>query len=135
MLQFRFNPEKAGNKVILRPRITTQVKTDTIELEIFALLDSGADRTIIPMHLAEILKLPIGQPTYSSGIGGLVSGYESTINLTFLDINGKRAKINDIPVFVLPNLQEFVIGRTHIFDLFRIIFEQFNRTILLDSAI
>lgn len=96
-----------------------------------ALLDSGADRTIIPEVIADVLNLKKGSAIETAGIDGLAKGYDSRIDLSFVDINNKVEFVNEVPVYVLSNFNDVVIGRKKVFDFFRVIFEKFNNKILL----
>ena len=133
MLVFRFRTEFAGTEKVNRPRLKVCINTQKDTVIAFALLDSGADRTIIPESLARVLSLRKGPPARTAGIGGSSEGYESIIdNIIFVDETGKMEKITEIPVYVLADFEDIVIGRNKIFDVFRIVFEQFNDKIILE---
>ncbi len=133
MLAFNFRDEIAGNTVIKRPRLTLRISGDDADLEFYALLDSGADTSIIPLEFANILGLKKGKEIRTSGVGGVSVGYESSLNLSLVGVNGITERISSIPVYVLPTINQFVIGRKKIFDLFKITFEQYNNLILLSN--
>ena len=53
-----------------------------------------------------------GPPARTAGIGGSSEGYESIIdNIIFVDETGKMEKITEIPVYVLADFEDIVIGR------------------------
>ncbi len=117
----------------MRPRINIEVTGKNTKLEIFALLDSGADRTVIPEAFAELLKLKKGNKIKTTGIGGSAEGYESDIDLFFIGLNGVREEIKNVPVYVLPNFNDVIIGRNKIFENFKIIFDQKNNDIIFEK--
>lgn len=133
MLIFNFRKELADKEIILRPRLTIRLTKDKIKITISALLDSGADRTVIPKFIAEALQLKQGAIIKSSGIGGMTEGYESFVDITFIDVNQKEETIKNVPIYILPSITDVVIGRNKIFDLFRVTLEQYNNKIILEN--
>lgn len=97
------------------------------------MLDSGADRTVLPKTFARILGLKKGKDIETSGIGGITKGFESLVDLTFIDILGKQEKIIQVPIYVLEDFNDVIIGRNKIFDRFRIVLEQFNNKVILEK--
>ena len=132
MLTFKFREDKVGNEIFARPFVSLKLSSPYGEAEVFALIDSGADRTIIPSYFAEELHLEIGHRIETRGLGGVAEGYESTITIKFSDIQGEREVIEDVPVYVLDDFEDVIIGRKKIFEMFRVIFEQLNNRILLE---
>ena len=133
MLIFQFNKEYVGEEIVYRPRIPVRLTKSGITIEVFALIDSGADRTVIPAAWADALKLEKGKEIETSGISGSIEGYESWIDLIFTDDQGKSEKISRIPVYVLYEFNDVVIGRNKIFDIFRITFEKLTNRIIFDK--
>ena len=127
-----YEPEKAGNNIVERPRVLVHLQGRLATREAMELLDSGADRTIIPLGMAEILSLPKGRPTETSGVGGYGRGYESILTITFIGKNNERETVHYIPVYVLDDWEDIVIGRNTVFDHFRIIFEQYRSRVFLE---
>lgn len=133
MLVFRFHKELAGSEVVHRPRIRVHLPFKEAFIEVFALLDSGADRTIIPEKLAQILKLQKGKSIQTLGIGGVTGGYESVADIVFVDIDNQKEKLEQVPVYVLSDFEDVVIGRNKIFTTFRIVIEQYKNNIMLEK--
>lgn len=134
MLVFNFRNETAGREVIPRPRLTVQLATDTAMVTTgSALLDSGADRTVVPDYIADVMNLKKGTPVESTGIGGMTRGFESAVDITFIDANQRKETVKDVPVYVLPRISDVVIGRRKIFEEFRVTFEQFTNRIILEK--
>ncbi len=134
MLSFRFHKEFAGREVVYRPRIAMRFLSSQTAIEAFALLDSGADRTVIPQVFAELLGLFRGAAVTTTGIGGTAEGYESQVDLELVDLSGQREVMEDVPIYVLNGFTDVVIGRNKLFDLFRVTLEQFNLHIGLEAA-
>ena len=133
MLTFHYREESANGEMILRPRLAMCINGDILSASGSALLDSGADRSIIPSYVAEVIGLEKGKPIETSGVGGNTAGYESTIEVTLFDKDGKTQEIAKLPVYVLYNFHEVVIGRKAMFNRFRITFEEFNNKIVLEE--
>ena len=102
-------------------------------MKVIALLDSGADNTVIPKDLAEILGLKEGKiDTETSGIGGNVKVRKSRLHFK---IKGERESYSlDVPVLVLQNPGSDVpllLGRHGFFEHFHITFKQNEEKIVL----
>lgn len=134
MLIFKFHKEFAGKDLVYRPRINIKFSTDKASLEIFALIDSGADRTVIPEAFANILKLEKGNKIKTAGIGGSVNGNETQVDLTFTDVNNKKEEIIKVPAYILPDFNDVIIGRKEIFDNFKITFNQKSNQITFEKV-
>jgi len=61
-------------------KITLQGNNAT-PIDVIALLDSGADVSVIPKGLADYLNLELGDKTTSKGIGGEISVWNSLMNV------------------------------------------------------
>ncbi len=133
MLVFKFHKEIVDSELTSRPRLNVRFTNNNNSIEVFALLDSGADRTVLPKTFAKILGLKKGKDIETAGIGGITKGFESLVDLTFIDILGKQEKIIQVPIYVLEDFNDVIIGRNKIFDKFRIVLEQFNNKIILEK--
>ena len=107
-------------------------------IELIALLDSGADQTVISNDLAEFLglkqhKTPEGK---TGGIGGKVKVNASALSL---QLKGEHESHNlTIPVLVLQEDYEDVpplLGRAGFFENFEITFKQAQERITLKKII
>ncbi len=98
-------------------------KTPIIE----AMLDSGADKTMLNRSLAEYLNLPYKKKIESEGMGGKFKVFETEVGL----IIGRGGNESDLGIIeaVFPEIEEYkpiLIGRHPVFEEFQIIFEEFN---------
>ncbi|MBI4148098.1 retropepsin-like domain-containing protein [Candidatus Woesearchaeota archaeon] len=66
---------------------------DGKQLIINALIDSGADNTVIPKTLAELLGLKEDEELETGGIGGKVKVKKSRMSITF---NGVRERYREL---------------------------------------
>ena len=57
MLVFQFRREGVGEQAVLRPRLGVLMSQEGFSVEASALLDSGADHSILPAFVANLLKL------------------------------------------------------------------------------
>ncbi|MEK6792315.1 MAG: hypothetical protein AABX96_04560 [Nanoarchaeota archaeon] len=117
---------KSG-KFIFRPMIPLAIGEEKIN--VFRILDSGSDITIIPKELAEVMKIDYGSENEVSGISGVpVKSKEGRINVHFG--KGREFYNFDIPILV-PEKEglNFIIGRLGFFEMFKIIFLEAERRI------
>ena len=98
------------------------------------LLDSGADVSAIPKHMAELLNLNLNHAKEDAfGIGGKVPAIPTHMNV---EINKNHEKYSfKIPVKVILGDYDFppLIGREEFFDKFDITFKQNEKKIILKS--
>lgn len=103
-----------------------------IKIEFMALIDSGADLSVIPKDIADLLDINMdGKKDKSRGIGGEVE----VVN-TNMVVNIKKGHEDyslNVPVQVIlgDNKIPIILGRAVFFDEFSITFDQINDRILL----
>lgn len=94
-------------------------------LNMIALVDSGADTTVIPSDLAELMGLKLSS-TYedTGGIGGLVRAKRS--RMSFIIKKGREKHSLYVPVLVLEPKSDIpvILGRHGFFEKFHITFKQ-----------
>ncbi|MEK6935393.1 MAG: retropepsin-like aspartic protease [Nanoarchaeota archaeon] len=127
-------PYGDGNK---SPSIPISLKGDGNNFfQFIGLLDSGADYSVIPQDVAELLGLRLeGNKEQVRGIGGWVDSVNETIivniskghenynfNLLVKVILGTAEEIGEIPI---------ILGRDGFFDKFKITFDQMNEKVIL----
>lgn len=131
-----FNYHRLLNKKgsdIRTPTIPILLKGRAVtSIEVYALIDSGADISVIPKALAEVLNLDLsGEEEVSYGIGG-----EIKVKNTKMEIVLKKGieKYNFvIPVQVVLTGEEppILLGRLGFFDKFVISFDETKQKIKL----
>ena len=125
---FKYKPVRlVSGKSILRPIIPLIIGKE--KFNVFGMLDSGSDITIIPKELAEVMEIEYGGENEVSGISGVaVKAREGKLNIQF----GKRREIYnfDIPVLV-PEKDglNLIIGRLGFFNQFKITFSEAEKRI------
>ncbi|MBI5064964.1 hypothetical protein HZA97_01895 [Candidatus Woesearchaeota archaeon] len=55
------------------------------------------------------------------------------MDLLFVDIHGEKEKIFKVPVYVLPDFNDVILGRKGIFEMFKITFNQVKNEILFEK--
>ncbi len=88
--------------------------------KIVALIDSGADLSVIPLDLAKFLNVDLSMnESISHGIGGKVKSKRSKIKVS---VNGDRRKYTfEIPIeVILEGNPPVILGRQGFFDKFEI---------------
>ncbi|MBU0467317.1 MAG: retropepsin-like domain-containing protein [Nanoarchaeota archaeon] len=133
-ISFKYKSIKRPDKrEVKTPSIPVMLKGRSPNwVEFVALLDSGADLSVVPQDVAELLDLDLsGKKDRSSGIGGDVE----VIN-TRMQINVKKKHEDytfEIPVQVILGESKvpILLGREGFFEQFKIIFEQGNERVRL----
>jgi len=102
-------------------------------MKVIALLDSGADDTVVPKDLAEILGLiEKGKELDTGGIGGSVKVKKSSLSFQIKNDHETHSLI--IPALVLQDLNvdvPLLLGRNGFFDNFHVTFKQSSEKIVL----
>jgi len=107
------------------PSIPMTLSGKATKFDFTVLIDSGADISAIPNHVAELLGLDLsGEKEETFGIGGSVPAVESKMHIEFG--KGHERYSFDIPVKVILADYDFppLIGRDVFFDKFVISFKQ-----------
>jgi len=128
---YRILPGKKGTP-IKTPSIPVCFKGKSfLQINVIALVDSGADCSIIPRGLAEVLKLDLSGPKQESyGIAGKIECVESSITLVLKQNHEKYE-------FTLPLLVSsddscpIILGRKNFFDNFKITFDGKHENVVL----
>jgi hypothetical protein len=126
----------SNNKGVLHhsPCIPIYIKDSKGKLYRFiALVDSGADTTIVPKDFAQMLGLKESPyEDYTAGIGGKVNVRSS--NLTYV-VKGPRERYTiNAPCLVLQDLNSsipIILGRNSFFEHFHVTFRQDQKKIVL----
>ncbi len=97
------------------------------------LLDSGADYTVIPIELAELLGVDLsGAREQTSGVGGTIYTKKSSMVVEIRNAH-ERYSIK-VPIHVILKRESNVpplLGREKFFDEFQITFNQKERKVIL----
>jgi predicted aspartyl protease len=134
VLSFNYHrlPNKKGvdNRTPSIPiTLNGRIKT---KIQVYALIDSGADISVIPKALAEFLDLDLsGETNISYGIGGEIKVKESKMNIT---INKNHEEYHyTIPVQIILTGEEppIILGRRGFFDKFVITIDERKQKIRL----
>ena len=131
-------------KSICRPD-GNQIKTPSIpvtfigrfqmKIEFMALIDSGADLSVIPEDVAELLDINLEKKRDKSrGIGGEVEVVNSSVEINIK--KGHESYTFAIPVQVIIGKQKVpvILGREKFFDEFKITFEQDSERLSLKKV-
>ncbi len=132
-LTYRYKDVKRLNNTrSTSPSIPVTISGNGGKYEFMVLLDSGADVSAIPKHMAELLNLDLNHEKEEAfGIGGKVPAVS-----TSMDIEIKRPHEKHefrIPVKVILGDYDFppLIGRAVFFDKFDITFNQKDKKVIL----
>ena len=133
-LFFRYKSiQRPKGNVVKAPHIPINlISKSSMSIEFIALLDSGADVSIIPQDVAELLGIDLTKEReISRGIGGEVEVINTKIKINIK--KGHETYDFLIPVQVAMGGSKIpvIIGRAGFFDRFRITFDQANETVSL----
>jgi len=108
------------------PFIPISIRTDSGRyVKMIALVDSGADTTVIPSDLAELMGLNVNSKyEITGGIGGNVRARKSRMKF---GLKGDHESYSlDVPVLVLEPTSDIpvILGRHGFFEKFHITFKQ-----------
>ena len=120
---YKILPSKKGSKV-KTPSIPICFNGDSsLRMNVIALVDSGADCSVIPKGLAEILNLNLTGPKQDSfGFGGKIECIESNVSI-ILKQNHEKHEFQ-IPVLVSSDDScPIILGRSKFFAKFKITFD------------
>ncbi len=116
-----------------RPRVAVRLQNGQYSFRTAMLLDSGADISLIPFDVAEVLQLRLGEETKNNiGPSGKFSVTKSDVEL-WLSINRKEICLGNIPVTIPVNrltddaadeVQFCLLGRDPFFEIYDITFQE-----------
>ena len=133
VLSFKYKDIPRSNDTkSLSPSIPISLSNEGPKYRFMVLLDSGADISAIPKHVAELLNLDLsGKKEKAFGIGGEVPAIQSHMNIELE--KGHEKYSFRIPVKVILDDYDFppLIGRAIFFDKFEITFKQSEKRIIL----
>ncbi len=136
-----FNYHKLPNKKgvdIRTPTIPITLKGRAkINIKVYALIDSGADISIIPKALAEVLDLDLSGETHISyGVGGEIKVKDSKMRVTLEKKPHQETYSYTIPVQVILTGEEppIILGRKGFFDKFIITLDESKQKIKLKKV-
>lgn len=122
--EFSNDTKKPTIKLTLRGNSQTPI-------DVIALLDSGADVSVIPKGLAEYLNLKLGLQGQSKGIGGEINIWNSAMSIG-IQHGHEKYNFNNIPVQVAENDNiPIIIGRAGFFSKFLITIDEKDKKVKL----
>ncbi len=117
---------------IVNPRILLPLKTSTGWIDIWLLLDSGADTTMLTLSMAKEYGLQYNprEKTKLFGIGDLgIFAYPGVVKLNF----GKNYQLKIRCYFIDAEDSTLLLGRLDIFDKFDITFNYSKKQIIFEQ--
>lgn len=128
-LVYPLNDIQTSLGIISEPIIPVEVLTFEGYCSFDFLLDTGADCTMLPAHMAEILQIDLkkARKTHSMGI----EGEGLSVRMSKINIKIGNTKLQ-IPCLFSPNeTTPFILGRLGIFSHFNILFDNKHKQIKL----
>lgn len=132
MIVFKYKTEITSNKQkIIRPVAEVYLKAlSNSWIKFYPYIDSGADLTLIPLSLGKLLGFRVDESKIQQ-IGGIKGSIPAIFTQAVLKI-GKE----EFPASLAWALIEGVpplLGRTDVFDIFKVTFEQYKGIIIFDK--
>jgi predicted aspartyl protease len=130
VFHYQILPDTYTNK-IKKPVVRLSLKGNTpTTVNVVALLDSGADVSVIPRGLADFLNLKLHDKNEAKGIGGTISIWNSEVNIKVT--NGHENYNFKIPIQVSEDDSvPIIMGRSGFFDKFKIIIDESSERVEL----
>lgn len=134
MIIFRYKKEKSSTLgKIQRPVADIYLQTEKDSwVEFNPYIDSGADITMIPLSLGKLLGFEVDESEIQQ-IGGISGSVPVIYKKATMKIGAKDfsvriawALVEDVPP---------LLGRTDIFDAFKVTFEQYKGVIVFDESL
>ena len=126
---FKYKPERLSSGAILhRPLIPITLEGKE-KIDVFSILDSGSDMSIIPKEIAEVLEIKTIKENEVSGItGSAIWAREGKLRIHFG--KGHEGYSFEIPVLI-PEKENLsaIIGRAGFFNQFKITFIESDKRI------
>ncbi len=134
MITFRYREEKIANnnQTIQRPVADIYLKTKNgAWIEFHPYIDSGADVTLIPLSLGQLIGLTIDEKNIEQ-IGGIRGSVPIVYHQNKIKIGGIELSVRIAWALIeeVPPL----LGRTDIFDTFHVTFKQIEGVIIFDPT-
>jgi hypothetical protein len=132
-ISFNYNklPNKKGSD-IKTPTIPVLLKgKSSFRMKVYALIDSGADVSVIPKGLAELLGIEMPKETTSSfGIGGEIKTKNSKMEVSIKKKHEEHTFTVPVQI-ILDDNAPIILGRAGFFNKFIISFDEENQKIRL----
>jgi hypothetical protein len=137
-LTFRYKKIERPDPIppVFCPVIPVTLKSSRSQLDVLALLDSGADTAAMPRGIAEILKLDLsGEREPVMGIGGEGEAVKSRITIIVEHAHERYSIPAEVKV-ILDAKDEFpvLLGRKDFFEGFNITFKERDKRVVLKRA-
>lgn len=134
VLTFKYKKVKRGDSEIKSPSIMVALWRQGQRYEFISLVDSGADISVIPKDVADLLGLDLtGKVEEARGIGGKVPAVQTKVNVELGKPHEKYSFELPVKVILKDSDEEIPIlfGRLGFFDKFIITFNQKEEKIIL----
>lgn len=136
---FKYKLQKRGDGVEMKlPHIPIEIKGNgSIWIQTMALVDSGADVSVIPQDLAELINLDLsGEESVANGIGGEIKTIKTKMKIKVHNSH-ESYEFESIPVEVIMQKTKapMILGRNGFFDKFIIVFDHQGERIKLQRKI
>lgn len=135
-LNFKYKAiKRPDGRNVKSPSIPVTLLGKINQYEVIGLLDSGADLSVIPKDMAELLGIAIENKKVeeSRGIGGAVKSVRTTMGLIISDNKNHEKYELNVPVSVIleGDPPPILLGRAGFFDNFVITFDEPNKKVTL----
>ncbi|MCR4327490.1 MAG: retropepsin-like domain-containing protein [Nanoarchaeota archaeon] len=138
VLSFNYHqlPNKKGSD-IRTPTIPVTLKGKSeAEIRVYALIDSGADISVIPKALAEVLNLDLsGKSESSYGIGGEIKVKTSKMGVTVAKGHEKYNFMVPVQIILGGEEPPIILGRRGFFENFIVTLDESTKKIKLKKVV
>lgn len=132
MIIFRYKKESLGHGgTIQRPVADISLKTkQNAWIEFHPYIDSGADVTMVPLSLGKLLGFEVGEGKIQQ-----IGGIRGSVPVIYIKVSMKIEREEFLAQVAWALIEDVppLLGRTDVFDTFKVTFEQNKRIITFEK--
>jgi len=134
-LVFKYSKDSHNSHVVYRPKVEVRLSNGQESITLVMLVDSGADMSLIPSYIADILNLKITEKRTSESAS---EKFETGVSEVHIELKkgNRRIKLGKMPILVTLDADKnlntnLLLGRNNFFKKFDIVFRENTLKILL----
>ena len=129
---FPYRETRRSGEVRFEPIVKIQVLHGNKSLDIVALVDSGAERSLMPRQVADDIGLDLSQASQVEIIGA--GGHEFPGFMTVVDLQLGRHRFRAPIIFTEQGINESLLGQNGFFSHFTVTFRYARRDLVITPS-
>lgn len=135
-MKFQYAQYQVNDKYIYRPTVPITLKYKSKQIKLLALVDSGADFSIIPIEIADYLNVELDKDLHTKFAGAgdnLFDVYYSPVKISHsLYQKGFRAITWKTHVYFADHQPSILLGHSGFLEFFKVTFDGIKKEIQID---